>query len=156
MKRGGGIAIAAAFTWFLLSGISSPIQNARQGSETETETPTASDLFIPASVGSETATPTGTEMASPTGTDPSSSSNTATPTGTETGTYENTGTATLSPGCTDTPSPTIEWTLTDTPTLTPTATAANSPTTDSPPWVIISEVAWAGTRASANDEWIEL
>ena len=49
MKRGGGIAIAAAFAGFLLSGISSPIQTVRQGSETETATSTASDLFIPTS-----------------------------------------------------------------------------------------------------------
>jgi hypothetical protein len=148
MKRGGGIAIAAAFAWVLLSGISSPVQNIRQGSETETETSTASDLFIPTSTGTETASPTGTDLP------PLFPSDTHTPTGTETG--ENTGTPTSSPTCSDSPSPTIEWTLTDTPTLSPTATVTDPPITISPPWVIISEVAWAGTRASANDEWIEL
>jgi hypothetical protein len=152
MKRGGGFAIAAACAWFMLSGISSPLQNARQGSETETETPTASDLFVPTSTRTETASPTGTDQPSP------APSDSPTATGTETETSENSGTATLSTTCTDTPSQTIEWTLTDTTTLTPTPTSSmtNFPTTDSPRQVIISEVAWAGTQASANDEWIEL
>ncbi|MGB7537187.1 MAG: lamin tail domain-containing protein [Anaerolineales bacterium] len=158
MKRGGGFAIAAACAWFLLSGISSPFQTARQGSETETETSTASDLFIPTSTGTETGTPIDTDT--PLLTPSETATATATETLTETpGTPE---TRTQSPTGTDTPSQTIEGTLTDTPalspTLTPTSTSSltNSPTTDSPPWVIISEVGWAGTRASASDEWIEL
>ncbi len=148
MKRGGELAIAAACAGFLLSGISAPIQTARQGSETETATPTASDLFIPSSI--ETETPTGTDFPSLT---PSFA---ATDTATESETAWITGTHTLYPTGTETPSETVEWALTDTPTLSPTATVTDSPITISPPWVIISEVAWAGTRASANDEWIEL
>jgi hypothetical protein len=152
MKRGGGAAIAAAFAWFLLSGISSPVQNMRQGSETETATSTASDLFIPTQAGTETASPTGTDQPS------LAPGDSPTATGTETETAGNSGSGTPSPTRTDTPSPTFEGALTDTPTLSPTSTSSvtNSPTTASPPWVIISEVAWAGTRASANDEWIEL
>jgi len=51
------------------------------------------------------------------------------------------------------------------PTATPTATATPTPTTPLPtptptlaawPQLFISEVAWAGTQASANDEWVEL
>jgi len=160
MKRGGGITIAAACAWFLLSGISSPVKTARQGSETETETPTASDLFIPTFTGTDTATPGDTDTPS------RSPDDSPTVTGTGTETSENTGTAALSPTGTDTPSRTIEWTLTDTPSPestftstvvpTPTLTATNSPAANPPAWVIISEVAWAGTQASANDEWIEL
>ncbi len=146
MKRGGEILLAAGSVFFLLSGISKPVQTVRQGSETETETPTASDyLFY---------TPTETETAAPTGTDfpPPTASETAAET-----TFP-AGTGTESPTCTDTPSETIGSSLTDTPTNTPTntATATSSQTVDTPPWVIISEVAWAGSAASANDEWIEL
>ncbi|MBX3036446.1 MAG: lamin tail domain-containing protein [Anaerolineales bacterium] len=62
-----------------------------------------------------------------------------------------------------TPTPTNTFTPTDTltPSLTPTIT--NTPIfsltpslTPAPGQVIISEVAWAGTRASPDDEWIEL
>jgi hypothetical protein len=48
------------------------------------------------------------------------------------------------------------------PTQTPTSTSTSTPTvTTTPPPVnvrsiVINEVAWAGTRASADDEWIEL
>jgi len=60
-----------------------------------------------------------------------------------------TPTSTFTP--TDTPTPTSTFTPTDTPifSLTPSLTAA-------PGEVIISEVAWSGTLASPNDEWIEL
>jgi hypothetical protein len=62
---------------------------------------------------------------------------------------------------TETPSPTHTSTNTFTPTttFTPTNTPIFSLTpslTPAPGQVIISEVAWAGTRASPDDEWIEL
>jgi hypothetical protein len=168
MKRGGGFVFAAAFGFFLISGISSPIQTARQGSETETETSTVSDPFITASTATETAAATVTGTGTETETwDPSPL---ASVTDTETGAITETETIgetpaptespTASPSCTDTPAETQDETPTDTttltPTPTPTVTVTASPTTGSTPWVIISEVAWAGTRASPNDEWIEL
>jgi hypothetical protein len=62
---------------------------------------------------------------------------------------------------TPTPTNTVPPTETLTPSLTPTIT--NTPIfsltpslTPAPGEVIISEVAWAGTRASPDDEWIEL
>jgi hypothetical protein len=57
------------------------------------------------------------------------------------------------------------WALTITPTPTPTTTGTATPTgtatktgtpTTGSPRVIISEVAWSGTAANSNDEWIEL
>lgn len=69
------------------------------------------------------------------------SSYTPTPENTETPTSTNTPTATDTPTCTSTASPT--------PSATP-------PRTYPPQAVRITEVAWAGTRASAYDEWIEL
>ena len=60
------------------------------------------------------------------------------------------------PTATNTPTPTS----TGTPTNTPTPTASNTPTSTSTAFparsVVINEVAWAGTSASPNDEWIEL
>ncbi len=66
-----------------------------------------------------------------------------------------TGTATTTDSSTETPTSTI----TDTPSATTSATATPTQTTAasySPRDVVINEVAWAGTQASANDEWIEL
>ncbi|KXK14178.1 MAG: endonuclease/exonuclease/phosphatase [Chloroflexi bacterium OLB14] len=67
------------------------------------------------------------------------------------GTY----TPTLSPTSTNTPTitltPTITFTPTNTPPFSPTPTL-----TPAPGEVVISEVAWMGTTASPNDEWIEL
>jgi len=59
------------------------------------------------------------------------------------------------------PSPTATATLTTTPIPTPSETATPSasptaPTPFAPQAVLINEIAWAGTIASANDEWIEL
>ncbi len=82
-------------------------------------------------------------------------------------------TFTPSPTPTFTPTPTLTLTLTPTRTPTPLATATPTPagtSTPAPPpptatptpapvpvrAVIISEVAWAGTSASAADEWVEL
>jgi hypothetical protein len=62
-----------------------------------------------------------------------------------------TGAGTETSTCTLTPTETAGSTLTWTPTATLSPTAVSSP-----PWVVIGEVAWAGTAASANDEWIEL
>ena len=61
-----------------------------------------------------------------------------------------TPTNTLTSTNTFTPTQTLTSTLTFTPTntLTPTPVIVRS--------VVINEVAWAGTRANANDEWIEL
>lgn len=42
----------------------------------------------------------------------------------------------------------VNWAYSVTPTRTPTGTAPRA--------VVINEVAWAGTKASSNDEWIEL
>ncbi|MEW6715954.1 MAG: lamin tail domain-containing protein [Chloroflexota bacterium] len=68
-----------------------------------------------------------------------------------------------SPTATDTftPSlPTATSTSTPTPistsTPTPTSTSSPTPETATPFSVLINEVAWSGTHASANDEWIEL
>ncbi len=46
----------------------------------------------------------------------------------------------------------IDPTLTPTPSASPTPTDSESP----PPAIRINEIAWAGTAASAFDEWIEL
>lgn len=73
-----------------------------------------------------------------------------------------TQTATITPTETITPTPTITLTETISPTasITPTTTVTPTPTSTSTPAgflsVIINEVAWAGTAASTNDEWIEL
>ena len=61
---------------------------------------------------------------------------------------------------TDTPAPSPTPTSTPTPTLGPTPTFTPSPTlaptAAEPLAVLINEVAWSGTQADANDEWIEL
>jgi hypothetical protein len=105
MKRGGVFAVWVLILFFLLSGFSSSGQLRLQESETESETPAVSDLFL--------STPTESE------------------------------TPTESPAVTE--------------TETPEPAATETSTVPAPaPQVIISEVAWAGTAASANDEWIEL
>ena len=70
-----------------------------------------------------------------------------------------TPTATTAASPTPTPTHTATFTPTPTaPTATPTPTLPPSPTPTqvAPRAVIISEIAWAGTGASPNDEWIEL
>ncbi|NOH01103.1 MAG: lamin tail domain-containing protein [Chloroflexi bacterium] len=74
---------------------------------------------------------------------------TETPTSTNTATDTATPTSTFTPTTTFTPSNTPV--ISDTPTNT--ATSTNTP---APKEVIISEVAWSGTLATVNDEWIEL
>lgn len=94
-------------------------------------------------ISSATNTPTDTPTNTPTLTD--------TPTDTPTDLPTNT--------LTDTPTNTLTFTPTDTPTNTPTSTP--TPTfTPLPSFnaldVVVNEVAWSGTTASANGEWIEL
>lgn len=69
-----------------------------------------------------------------------------------------------SPGSANSPGATSTPTITPSPTLTPTltATATPTPTTTLTPTpgasmaIVINEVAWAGTAANTNHEWIEL
>lgn len=66
--------------------------------------------------------------------------------------------ATATPTFTPTETPTPSDTPTPTATLTPSPTASptSSPTQMAARRLIISEVAWGGTAASSDDEWIEL
>ena len=61
-------------------------------------------------------------------------------------------------GLIPTPSPTATGTATATATVTPTLTLTRTitPTPGSSMAIVINEVAWMGTGASSNDEWIEL
>jgi hypothetical protein len=108
-------------------------------------------------------------MGKPVGAIPLSAADTSTATETETPTSTNvllvntltpTGTATLTQTVVSTPTPTA--TLTPTAPLyltrTPTPSRTKTPTSTSFPIraVIINEVAWMGTLANANSEWIEL
>ncbi|HET7009937.1 MAG TPA: lamin tail domain-containing protein [Anaerolineales bacterium] len=132
---------------------------------TETATESPSPLaFTPTSAPSlETGTPettASTDTASPTAepqsTDtPSPSVGTFTPSPSPTG-HASTETPMETPSPTDTPHPSLE------PSSTPTA-ASSTPTsaaTDAPTYpagaVLINEVGWSGTEASASDEWLEL
>ena len=122
--------------------------------------------------GSATATPLPTETTTPT------EALTETPTQTLTPTPTATFTPSLTPTLTATTMPIPTSTFMLTPIFTPTSTAAPTPTLIPTPTsmlaptfiptstmtpmpipplaVLINEVAWAGTNASANDEWIEL
>jgi hypothetical protein len=62
---------------------------------------------------------------------------------------------TSTPTNTNTPTETLTPTITFTPSLTPIFSFTPS-LTPMPGEIMISEVAWAGTEASADDEWIEL
>ena len=109
-----------------------------------TETPSPTEPPVPA-----TDTPTPTETAAPTDTPPPTEPPvpaTDTPTPAETGT-----------SLPETPTCTPTLTSTETPSPTPTDTSAPPPASPYPPLsILINEVAWAGTRASSSDEWIEL
>ena len=107
-----------------------------------TATPTPTNTQTPSPTNTATSTPTGTAAATLTPTDTPTATNTPTNTPTRTATNTSTNTATLT--STATPTPTFIPTSTMTPTLVPALA------------VLINEVAWAGTNASANDEWIEL
>jgi len=67
-----------------------------------------------------------------------------------------TGTPTFTPSATSTGTATFTPTATSTPTATLTGTPTVSPTPVGFHSVVISEVAWMGTGADSNDEWIEL
>ncbi len=101
------------------------------------------------SLSGEAATPPAAAESAPT---------TSTPLPSPTPTLPPAATATSSPTPTFTPSPTPTFTpsLTPTPTPTFTPTPTATPTPYPPRAVLISEIAWAGTAASANDEWLEL
>jgi hypothetical protein len=118
-------------------------------SESETPTPVETETIGQTITPTTTLTSTETETAGSSGWTPVETETAGTPgwTTAETGTLAPTLTPTLTPS--PTPSPT--------PTPTPTATPSPPETAvPRPAWVVISEVAWAGTSASANDEWIEL
>jgi hypothetical protein len=99
----------------------------------------------PSPVPTETPTETAVPIETPSPTEPPVPA-TDTPTPTETG---------VSPP--ETPTDTSTPTSTETPSPTPTDTSAPPSATPYPPLsILINEVAWAGTRASSSDEWIEL
>ena len=118
-----------------------------EASETPTPGPgiTASPGSLPSS--SPTSDPLSTPTLSPT-----SSSTAEEPLPSPTADATPTSTAVdPSPSATLTPTPTQTPSGTPTPSSTPTL-----PTPFPPQAVLINEIAWAGTIASANDEWIEL
>lgn len=134
------------------------------------ETPTLElETLTPSPTSTTDATPTSAPSPSPTGTTEAIPTSTPSPSPTASSTPSE---ATLSPtpsaSPTATPSP-VTSTPTSTPTATSSATVTATPTetttsspTSAPPTpfvplaVLINEISWAGTLASANDEWIEL
>jgi hypothetical protein len=151
MKRGGGYFLSALVFCLLLSAFTASIRTLPQESETESATPTVSDFFFPTPTETETETESPPETWTPT--------ETVWATLTETETLTDAKEATRSETITETLAPTLTETSSESPTETPTGTmtATNTPTAPAaPPWVVISEVAWAGTAASSSDEWIEL
>lgn len=104
----------------------------------------------PAASASATATPTPSTPAATATATPNASSDTSTPTPSQT----------AAPASTLTPTPDATPGPITSPSLTASATASLTapPTTGRPPigQVLIHELAWSGTLASANDEWIEL
>jgi len=115
-------------------------------------TPSSTHLHsqTPTQAPSETETGTATEIAYPT------ASETQTPSPPPASTQAPSLTATPTIVGTQIPSPTPSPTPTPRPTPTPPAAPSTRPTAVPPRSVLISEVAWAGTLASAYDEWIEL
>jgi hypothetical protein len=87
--------------------------------------------------------------------DPQTSSSPVTTCGNPTSTPSPTNTATNTSTATNTGTPTPTGSATLTPTRTATPGCATS-STNTPLALIINEVAWAGTAASSDDEWIEL
>ncbi len=119
------------------SETSTPGPDPPTSSPTSTQTPSPSD--VPSSTPTPSLTPSSTLDEPPSAPTPSAS---PTPTAIQ---------ADLTPTATD-PS-----TLTPTPSETPTPSSTPTLPTPFPPQaVLINEIAWAGTIASANDEWIEL
>jgi hypothetical protein len=156
MKRGGCFLLAALI--LLQAVFSSATRSSAQQIEpvetaSLTETPTLSSGGGDTPAATETAAPAASPPETPTSSE--TPTETGTPTPTPTATPTNTETETPSPSATATPSetesPTPTSTETPTETGTPTATIAPAPAR-----ILISEIAWAGTAASSNDEWIEL
>jgi hypothetical protein len=155
MKSKGGFLVFAGWVFFLLGGFAPHNGIQFQGSETETATASVSDFSFPAPTGTATFWPTETvtagdppgATASPSETPFVTLAPTEIPTASATPTDTLTGTGTPTETGTETAGPTVTFT----PSTTPLPT-----TTPAQPWVVISEAAWAGTAASANDEWIEL
>jgi hypothetical protein len=111
-----------------------------------TSTPSVAHLTSTASATAAGTTPPPAETASP---DPTSSqTTTATEAASASDTYTPSASPTKSPAASPTPSPAHS--LTPGPTPPPTAHSAPSGS------VLINEIAWAGSFASAHDEWIEL
>lgn len=155
--------------------LSAPVPQAEDPSPTipSSQAATAAPTVPPTAGSTATATVT---LVPPTLHAPPPTAPTATPTAPSTGPTASptpTGTATLPGGTSSstptatatipsaTPSPSVSATSTPaggTPASTPSATASFVPTPSpvAAGTVLINEVAWAGTRASANDEWIEL
>ncbi len=165
MKRGGGYFLFALVFCLLLSAFSSSRRTVPQESETESATPTVSDFFLPTVLETETLTPADTVWETQTSTETPTASVEVTLTETLTETLLPTITSTTSESPTETPTPTTTLTetstatstLSESPTITPTSTPTSTSTaTAASAWVVISEVAWAGTAASSSDEWIEL
>lgn len=102
--------------------------------------------------GLQTFTPTPTITDTPTPTDTSTPSHTPIPSDTPTPTNSPTATNTFTQTPLQTPTHTPSPTRTSTPTRTFTPTITPTPSL----LIIINEVAWAGTSANSNDEWIEL
>jgi hypothetical protein len=122
------------------STLTSTITSTLTQTATSTELPTPTNTATVTSTGAPTATSTATVTATPTQT--ATSTDLPTPTQTLTATPTVTLTVTVTP--TEIASPTTP------PTITPTMTA--TPSLE----LIINEVAWMGTRADPNDEWLEL
>ncbi len=108
----------------------------------DTPLPTASDTSTPTPT--ESSTPTASDSPTPTASSTLLPSPTSTSTSTASATGSTTGTAAASPSSTSTPSSTAS------------ATAVDPPPAYPPGTILINEIAWSGTQASAFDEWIEL
>jgi hypothetical protein len=153
LRKGGAVLGLALFVLAQESPAASQrpihLQEFSEASETPTPDPeitaSPSGSLSPSPTTDLSATPTISPTPSPTAEEPSPS---PTPGDSPTSTAVD-------------PNPTATATLTTTPTPTPSETptpsvSPNPPTPFPPQAVLINEIAWAGTIASANDEWIEL
>jgi hypothetical protein len=119
-------------------------------SASQTHPPSLTPSLTPSAVTTVTPSPTCLPTLSPTGT----LTVTATPSPSSTPSL----TLTTSPSSTTSTTATASSTVTSTPSPSPTTTLSPTtrPTSYPPLSLMINEVAWAGTIASAHDEWIEL
>ncbi|MGA9533568.1 MAG: lamin tail domain-containing protein [Anaerolineales bacterium] len=148
----------ALLVGFLIPGMlaalaAGPPRQAATPSATPTATPTASATPTPTDNPTATPTPTATATSSATGSPVFTASNSPAP---PTETDLSTTTPTAGNPATGTSTPTLLPTMTSTPTVLPTPIPSPAPTPVNPLTVLINEVAWSGTIASAQDEWIEL